>query len=140
MSTLFVTSDLFPISVRFVRRKLKSGLTGLTIVENDEAAAKYGDQLEQLVTQWQQPNWKQQNDCIRSATYFDKNSGAREVDWPLYRQHLMETFMKSWDVSEEGKSVTCEPSNMNRLDPGIAGYLVDQFLTKVSITEEDLGN
>lgn len=141
MAGPFVNEELFDLKIKYIEKKLKSGHTGCVIVSDKETELKYKDHIKEIHTMWLQPNWKQSNDVIRKATKVDADTGIRGVDWPYYRTLLLENFMKTWDIAgEDGKTVPCIPENIAKLDPVIAGALVEEFLGKTSPSEEELKN
>jgi hypothetical protein len=144
----FASNERFEIAIKYIEKKLPSGLTKvITIGEKDEETQeRYKDQIKIIHTQWSMMNWKETNDLIRQATYFDAMAGRRELDWVMYRQLMLESCMKSWDITQpnsDGKGesgVPCTKENISRLDPNIATALVQEFVDKTSMSDNDLGN
>jgi len=147
MAGPFASNDRFEIAIKYVEKKLSSGLTKVIIIGNkdEESLERYKDQVKVIHTQWAMMNWQETNSLIRQATYFDSMAGRRELDWVMYRQLMLENCMKSWDITEkaaDGKetSVPCTKENVARLDPNVATALVQDFVEKTSMSDEDLGN
>jgi hypothetical protein len=146
MSGPFASNERFEIPIKYVEKKLPSGLTKVIVIDkkDDETQERYKDQVKVIHTQWALMNWKETNDLIRQATYFDSIAGRRELDWVMYRQIMLENCMKSWDITEkvDGKdiSVPCTKENIARLDANVATALVQEFIEKTSMSDEELGN
>jgi len=141
----FVSEDRFEIVVKYIEKKLASGGTSCVVVNNKEMEERYGAAVKQIHTQWIQPNWQETNDLIRKSTVPDPYTGQRQMDWTIYRQSLLEKYMKSWDISipgADGKDmvVPCIPENINRLDPAIASSLVEEFVNRTTISDDELKN
>jgi hypothetical protein len=143
----FASNERFEISIRYIEKSLPSGLNKVVVIEekDQEAQERYKDKVKVIHTQWAMMNWKETNELIRQATYFDTMAGRRELDWVTYRQLMLENCMKSWDITEKGTdgkevSVPCTKENIFRLDPNIATALVQQFVERTSLSDEDLGN
>jgi hypothetical protein len=53
----------------------------------------------------------------------------------------MEKFMKKWDAADDkGAPVPCDKETINSLDATVGVALVDRFLERTSVSEEELGN
>lgn len=144
MSGPFVSEEKFPIVIKYVERSLRSGLKNIKIVKDKEAEEKYKGLIKEINTQWIQPNWKQSNDLVRTCTKFDAQAGERILDWQTYRMRLLESYMTNWDIAEDGASgpqlVPCTADYMSKLNPQIAAALVDEFLSKTTMTDDEMGN
>lgn len=137
MAGPFISEDMFAIVVKYREVENKSSGRKSNVVINDkETELRYKDLIKEIHTQWCQLNWKQSNDLIRASTKWDHDAGQRVIDWPLYRATLLDKCMKSWDID----GVACDQENIAKLDPNIASALVDEFLTRTTPTEQDLGN
>jgi hypothetical protein len=111
------------------------------VVKTVEMEERYKGLVSELHTQWIQPNWKESNDLIRASTTWDAEAGERMLDWQKYRFLLLEHFMKSWDIVDDKEMpVACTRENIEKLDANIAAALVDQFLSKTTLTEKEMGN
>jgi hypothetical protein len=147
---VFAKTDLFEIQVQYVLVKSKGGVETIKILDETTERGKeeiedLGDRALTLHTYWISPNWKQSNDLLRRCMKYDPESGKRELDWALYRAQLIESFMRKWDATdtdEDGNEqpVPCNRGNVERLDAQIAVALVDKFLERTTVTEDDLGN
>lgn len=138
--SVFVTGDMFELVVKYVERKLASGLETVMLITTEEHEQRYSGTIKEMRTMWVQPNWKEHTEVIRRATKMDQETGVRDIDWPLYRSLVLETFMKKWDVKEGDKSVPCTAENINRLEPVIANQLSNMFIARTTTTEQELGN
>jgi hypothetical protein len=142
MSVLVPTS-LFPIDIKYAEVKLKSGMTGNVVIDDDdeENLKKYEGKIKELHTQWLQPGWKENNNIVRESMYWDEFRGVRDVDFYVYRALVLERFLKVWDVKDDkGQPVPCTPETAARLDIQVATSLVSKFLSRNVPTEEDLKN
>jgi hypothetical protein len=143
----FASNERFEIAVKYIEKSLPSGLNKVIVVgeKDKEAQERYKDKVKVIHTQWTLMNWKESNDLIRQATYFDAMAGRRELDWVAYRQLMLDNCMKSWDITEKGadgkeSSVPCTKENISRLDPNIATALVQAFVERTSVSDEEMGN
>jgi hypothetical protein len=145
MAGPFVSNDNFEVIIKYVEKKNKAGMSFVMIVSDKETEERYKGQVKVIHTQWIQPNWKESNELARQCTKFDPIAGERLFDWGTYRSMVLERYMKSWDivtVDANGQNipVPCIPENINRLDPSIAGALIDGFYSRTQPSEESLGN
>lgn len=141
----FVSEDRFEIVVKYMEKQLPYGGTSCVVVNSKEMEEKYGALVKEIHTQWVQPNWQETNDLIRKSTVPDPYTGRRDMDWTLYRQFLLERYMKSWDITQEGPDgksvqVPCTVEYINKLDPSVAAALVEEFVRRTTISEDDLKN
>ena len=121
MATPFVSPDLFEIVVKYVQVKLKSGLSAIVVVKDEEQEKKYKDKVQALKSQWRQPNWKEHNDLHSDSLVMDDVAGVKVPDYNIYRQLVLERFMKLWDVMDEKSNpVEITKDNLSKLDPSIA--------------------
>jgi hypothetical protein len=147
----FVSNEQFEVVVKYVEKKSKSGLPSVMLIVSEEQEKRYGDSVKKISTQWCQPNWKESNQLSRECTYFDHIAGEKLFDWGMYKAKLLETYMKAWDITTDGAekdadgkfrqvNVPCIPEYVHKLDPSIAGALIDGFFSKTQPSEEKLGN
>jgi len=148
MAGVFASGDYFEVSIKYVDLKTASGIEVIKVIDDSTEKGKadvekYGEKIQVLRTQWSSPNWKQSNDLLRKCMRYDPESGKRELDWPLYRALLIEMFMKKWDVTttEAGKEIPVElkRENIDRLDAQVAVALVDKFIERTNVSEDELG-
>jgi len=148
MAGVFASGDFFEVCVKYVVLKTASGIDVVKVIDDATEKGKadlerYGERVQSLRTQWVSPNWKQSNELLRKCMRYDAESGKRELDWPLYRALLIEMFMKKWDATttEGGKEIPVPVSreNVDRLDAQVAVALVDKFIERTNVSEEELG-
>jgi len=148
MAGVFASGDYFEVAIKYVNLKTAGGIEVVKVLDESTEKGKqdverYGDKVDVLRTQWIAPNWRQSNDLLRKCMRYDPESGRRELDWPLYRAMLIEMFMKKWDVTvkENGKETPVElnKANIERLDAQVAVALVDKFIERTNISDEELG-
>jgi hypothetical protein len=148
MAGVFASGDYFEVFIKYVNLKTASGIEVVKVIDETtekgkQEVEKYGDKIQCLRTQWVAPNWKQSNELLRKCMRYDPESGKRELDWPLYRAMLIEMFMKKWDITmtEGGKEVPVPLTreNVDRLDAQVAVSLVDKFIERTNVTEDELG-
>jgi len=141
--SLLVPTSLFPIDIKYVETKLKNGLTGIIVIEDEDkdSLKKYEGRIQELHTQWQQPGWKENNEVVRESLIWDEFRGVRDVDFYLYREKVINRYLKSWDITDDKKQpVPCTPENIARLDIQVATGLVSKFLARNVPSEEELKN
>lgn len=137
----FASRDLFEIILKYVEVENKAGLTIPFILRTPEQEEKYKDRTKTIRTQWKQPGWKESQDLIRDSQVMDDMTGNKEVDMRTYRNHVLHRMLKSWDVCDEaGKPIPLTAEVVDSLDPNIAMFFADAWLTRTSVTETDLGN
>ena len=140
MASPFVSEELFPIVVKWVEVKTKGGATGTMIIKDKESEERYKGTFNELQTQWVIPNWKQSSSLLARSYQTDPVSGEMRFMWATYRSLILDNFMRSWDAQDDNKKpVPCTPDNIARLDPAIAGALVEGFLAKTNVSEKELG-
>lgn len=148
MAGVFASGDYFEVFIKYLNLKTASGIDVIKVLDDTtekgrKEIEKYGERVQTLKTQWLAPNWKQSNELLRKCMRYDPESGKRELDWPMYRALLIEMFMKKWDVTttENGKEVPVAVSreNIDRLDAQVAVALVDKFIERTNVSEEELG-
>lgn len=147
---VFAKTDLFEIEVNYALVESKGGVEIVKVIDDTTEKGKedldrLGDRILTLHTFWISPNWKQSNDLMRKCMAYDREVGRKELDWALYRAYLIDSFMRKWDATDtddDGNEVQvpCTPENVERLDAQIAVALVDRFLERTTVSEEDLGN
>jgi hypothetical protein len=147
--SLFASEEMFEIGVKYMPIKTKGGMETIRVFDEKtdkgkEEIQRYGAKILTLHTQWVSPNWKQSNELLRKCLKYDPESGRRDLDWPLYRAALLETFMRAWDATmakDGGEApVPCTKEFIDKLDAQVAVALVDKFLERTSVSEQDLGN
>ncbi len=139
--SLLVSTNLFPIDIKYVEVKLKNGLDGIILIKDEADEKKYEGRIKELHTQWLQPNWKEHTDIIRESMVWDAFKGERQMDFQTYRTLCIERFLKVWDILDDaGKPVQCEKKSIAQLEYNMANYLIDQFISKSVPTESDLKN
>lgn len=145
MSNPFISDNRFEVTIKYVEKETKGGLSATMVVSDKETEERYKGSINEIHTQWVQPNWKESNELSRQCTRWDPIAGERLFDWNSYRIALVERYMKSWDISlknDKGEDVPvpCTKENIDKLDPNIASALIDAFLNKTTPSEEKLGN
>lgn len=137
---LLVTEQLFPITIKYIEVPLKSGQSGIFVIDTPEKEKKYEGRIKEFNTQWIRPSFKQMNDLIKEAMVTDMFKGERELDPFIYRALLLEKFLRIWDIQEEGKPIPCNPENIGKLDPTVAQTLIEAFNKYNVPSEEHLKN
>jgi hypothetical protein len=141
MATPFVSPDLFEIVVKYAQVKLKSGLSAIIVIKDEKQEEKYKDKVQVLKSQWKQPNWIEHNDLHSGSLVTDDVAGVKVPDYNIYRQLVLERFMRLWDVvDEKNNPVEINKDNLSKLDPSIAVALYEAWNKKVNAAEEDVGN
>lgn len=140
MGSPFVSEELFPIVIKWAEVETKSGNKGTFIIRDKEAEGRYKGTMSELQTQWAMPNWKESSSLLARSYQPDSQTGELRFMWAAYRSLVLDSFMKSWDAKDDkGNAVPCTPPNIAKLDPAIAAALVEAFLAKTSVSEQELG-
>jgi len=140
MASPFVSEELFPIVVKWAEVETKTGVKGTLIIRDKETEDRYKGSMNELQTQWAMPNWKESSNLLAKAYQPDAQTGELRFMWAAYRSLVLDSFMKSWDAKDDqGNGVPCTPTNIAKLDPAIAAALVEAFLAKTSVSEQELG-
>lgn len=139
--SLFATNKLFSIDIKYVEVKMSNGAECIYIIDNEIEAEKYKEKVKVFHTSWVQPNWKDNNEALRAATQVDPITGSKSTDLHLYRNIVLERFMKAWDILDENNNpVLITREKIGCLDFNIARALADRFINRSIPTEEELGN
>jgi hypothetical protein len=141
--SVFAPKDLFEVQVRYVMITSK-GVDAVRVLEEDEKGKeeieRLGDKVQVLSTMWVIPSWKESNEILRKCMKWDEYAGKKDLDWPTYRALLIETYMRNWDAKDGDEQVECSKANIDRLDAQIGIALVDRFLDKTSLSDDEMGN
>jgi len=141
MATPFVSDALFEITVKYVQVNLKGGLKAVIVIDDPEKEKKYGDRAQVIKSQWKQPNWKEHNELHSDSLVTDDVTGVKVPNINIYRQLVLERFMKLWDiVDDKGNPIDLKPENLAKLDPDVAMALYQAWNKRVNAEEEDTKN
>jgi hypothetical protein len=108
----------------------------------DEEKAK---EVEILETQWDMPNWKEQNEIWRetdsaSSKSVDSLTGDKPVPFFVYREIIIKKCLKSWNLTINKEPVPVSSENIDKLPGHVVIALFDKFNGFTEFSEEELGN
>ena len=122
----------------------KKGVEKILIVADSKAEEliKNGDtSIEKISTKWKTLNFEEHNIVMeQSFSRANEKTGAREFSWARYRDMIVKTCLKQWDIVENGKEIPVTPENINSLPPHIVFALFRRFDDLTSYTDEEWGN
>ena len=141
---------LVDIELYYKFKKIKSGKK-LLIIEDEKAKKliKDGDkEIEKILTKWKILNWEEQNKVsgksVRFIQNIDPSTGqnieTRRFDPISYRDIIIKTCLKEWDLTINEKPVPVTPELINRLPGPVIMELYDKFESVMDYTEEEIKN
>lgn len=137
--------DLIEIKLYYKYVKTKNGRR-LIILDDDKAEEMLKDEekmkeIEILETGWRVVNWKEQNEITEaSSKKLNSKTGEKEFDFLVYRDSIVKTCLKTWNITEKGASVPVTPEVIDQLPSNIVVDLYVKFEKLISFSEEELGN
>ena len=107
------------------------------MLQNEETKGK----VELLTTQWSVMNWREQNMTVEHA-YAKANpmTGEKVFDHVSYRDTIIKTCLKQWDILVNGQPVPVTPDAIDKLPSEIVMGLYSRYEKVLDYTEEELGN
>ena len=99
------------------------------------------DKIEVLTTKWSVMNWKEQNNSVDHA-YSKTNSvsGEKTFDHISYRDSIIKSCLKSWDIVNNGQPVPVTPEAIDMLPGDIVMGLYSKYEKVLDYSEEEMGN
>jgi len=126
--------------------KERNGSKVLVVLKDDKAEKMLKDEdkkseVELLTTQWSIMNWKEQNFSIEKA-WSGSNviTGEKVFDHVSYRDSIVKSCLKQWDIAINGQIVPVTPEGVDKLPGDIVMGLFDRYEKIVSFSEEEMGN
>ncbi|MHA1676159.1 MAG: hypothetical protein ACTSU6_03175 [Candidatus Njordarchaeales archaeon] len=107
------------------------------LLQNEE---KKGD-VEALVTKWSTMNWRDQNISVEKA-YSKTNAltGEKSFDHISYRDAIIKSCLKQWDIVVEGQTVPVTPEAIDSLPGDIVMSLYSKYERVLDYTADELKN
>ena len=126
--------------------KDKNG-SNLLIVLSDEKAEEMlkdeekKDSVEVLITKWSTMNWREQNVSVERA-YSKTNAltGEKAFDHISYRDAIIKSCLKQWDIMVKGQAVPVTPDAIDNLPGDVVMSLYSRYEKVLDYTEEELKN
>ncbi len=137
-----VSDELIEIKIKYAELTTKNGRT-VTITDEKELEKHKAKikEYKEIVTNWQEPNWKENNAMVFESLEINPLTGQKEQDWIKFTSINLEKCLKAWDLKDEkGNLIPLNPENIGKLNPQIATKLIQQFMMRNAVTDEDLGN
>lgn len=138
-------ANLVEIKLYYIFRE-KEGARILSVLTDEKAEEMLNDEeskdkVESLTTQWSVMNWKEQNISVEHA-YAKTNpmTGEKVFDHISYRDTIIKTCLKQWDIIVNGQPVPVTPDAIDRLPSEIVMGLYSKYEKVLDYTEEELGN
>jgi hypothetical protein len=125
----------------------EKGNSKLLVVLTDEKAEELlkneekKDKVEALTTKWSVMSWNDQNVSVEKA-YSKSNrvTGEKEFDHVTYRDSIIKSCLKQWDIVVNGQPVPVTPGAIDKLPGEIVMSLYSQYEKMLDYSEEELGN
>lgn len=144
MNELFGSQNYIDVELFYKIEKTKNGqFFPVPISEDDfnkaKADEKAKDKVKSLRTKWLMPTWKAANDLLQAATIYNFHKEEQDVDWNVFRDKRLKTYLIEWDAKEnDGSAIPCNEENINMLHQNIALALLKKYdeSTRVSQDEE----
>ncbi len=134
---------LVEIELYYKFKKIKSGKK-LLIIEDEKAKKliKDGDkEIEKISTKWRILNWEEQNKVSdKSVQNINPATGQRQFNHILYRDTIIKTCLKEWDLTINEKPVPVTPELINKLPGPVIMELYNKFESVMDYTEEEIKN
>jgi len=126
--------------------KDRKGTKVLTVLKEEKAEEMLSkpeekDKVEALTTQWSIMSWREQNTTVGHA-YSKTNTvtGEKVFDHITYRDSIIKSCLKSWDIVVNGQPVPVTPDAIDRLPADIIMGLFAKYEKVLEYSEEELGN
>jgi hypothetical protein len=126
--------------------KDKNGSNLLIVLSDEKAEEMLNDEekkesVDVLVTKWSTMNWREQNASVEKA-YSKTNSltGEKTFDHISYRDTIIKSCLKQWDIKVNGQAVPVTPDAIDNLPGDIVMSLYAKYEKVLDYTEEELKN
>jgi hypothetical protein len=142
--SLFDASSI-EVKLYYIFRK-KDNSTILTVLSDEKAEKMLADdekkkEVEVLITQWSVMSWDEQNASVKYA--YDKVNeitGEKIFDHVAYRDAIIKSCLKGWDIEINGQPAPLTPENINRLPGEVVMAIYSKYEQTLSYTEAELKN
>jgi len=118
----------------------------LRVLKDDEAEKmlqneEEKDKVEALTTKWSVMSWSEQNASVNYA-YSKTNeiTGEKIFDHVAYRDGIIKTCLREWDISVNGQPVPITADSINRLPGEVVMGLFQKYEGVLDYSEDELKN
>lgn len=126
--------------------KDKNGSNLLLVLSDEKAEEMLKNEekkssVEALTTKWSTMNWREQNVSVEKA-YSKANAltGERTFDHISYRDAIIKSCLKQWDIVVDGKPVPVTPDAIDSLPGDVVMSLYSKYEKVLDYTEDELKN
>lgn len=116
----------------------------LKVLKKEKAEEMLKDEknkVELLITQWSVMNWREQNISVdRAYSKSNPMNGEKVFDHIAYRDTIIKSCLKQWDIVIEGKPIPVTPEAIDKLPGDVVMALYAQYESLLDYTEEEMGN
>lgn len=126
--------------------KTKNNSKFLVILTDDKAAELLKDEtkkdkVEVLTTNWSVMNWKEQNNSVEYAySKTNEKTGEKIFDHIAYRDAIVKSCLKGWDIIVNGQLVPVSSEAIDRLPGDVVMGLYSKYEKVLDYSEEELKN
>jgi len=137
--------NLIEIKLYYTFKK-KGNSKILLILEDEKAEKMLADEdkkaeVEFLTTYWSIMNWNEQNSSVNHAySRTNEQTGEKIFDHVAYRDIIIKSCLKKWDIAVDGQAVPVTPDAINRLPGDIVMGIYSKYEKELDYSEEELGN
>ncbi len=141
MSDIFGDNETIDIELNYTLEKNKSGVTQVTIIDNEKAAKLKADpahKVKTLRTQWKPLTWHASNELITKATTFNHHTQQQDIDYTKFRDAKLKSCLLGWDAkNDKGEPIPCVESAINKLHANVALALLAKYDDAITIPVEN---
>ena len=95
--------------------------------------------VEVLNTKWKVTTWKEQNSVIQRSQKTNPDTLQHEIEWTMYRDAMIKSFLVAWDLEDDGKKIPVNPANIDNLPADIVLALYNKYERATNIDPEQEG-
>ena len=116
------------------------------VLDDAEAEKMLADEekkskVEALTTRWSIMSWSEQNASVNFAySKTNERTGEKIFDHVAYRDVIIKSCLKQWDILVNGQPVPVTPEGINKLPGDIVMGLYSKYEKVLDYTEDDLKN
>lgn len=143
MSDIFSTeNELIDIELNYVIEKNKSGVTQVTVIDDEKAAKMKADPVQKdkiktLRTQWRPLTWQASNELLQRANNYNFHTNSQEIDYIKFRDAKIKACLVGWDAkTEKGDPIPCAETYINKLHANVAIALLTKYDEAITVNQE----
>lgn len=149
--SLFDVKDLIEIKLYYKYIEVK-GVKKVDIVPDEKAEEVLSklaekedgsddkEKIHTVTTKWKNLSWKENNNISSRAVKETGPMGERRIDLVVYRDLIVKSCLKEWDLMDNGQIVPVTPEAIDSLPGNIVLALYYKFDYIMGYSEEDLKN